>query len=196
MKIEILKPLIEDGYRNHCEEIKELVLKRVQYSGSVLLEDYIADDRGYVEGYCNRHNIDLVAVLTGSEEYKGEIGLRLIENQIMFLLGSKSKYDTEIKSLSISPIRITNGIEDAPWLALFNSPNNLAWFVKRTDKFIESLDCNHKWYDYIVQTISNIKDMWIDPQSVKPNIEDYHALMNLEVDEPVKDLVVKHSGRN
>ena len=191
MNIEILKPVIERGYSEICADIKSLVMRRIEVEGVDILAEYISSDRKYVESYCSKYNIDLVEVLTGNEKYKGSLGIRLIENKIMTLLASKSKYDAEIKGLGISPIRITNGIEDCPWLALFNSPNNLAWFVKRTDKFIEGLDCNHKWYDYIVQTIETIKDNWIDPQSVKPDLESYQILMELEVDEPVKDLVVK-----
>ena len=191
MNLEILKPVIERGYSEICADIKSLVMRRIEVEGVDILAEYISSNRKYVESYCSKYGVDLVEVLTGDEECKGKIGLRLVENEIMTLLASKSKYDAEIKSLGISPIRITNGIEDCPWLALFNSPNNLAWFVKRTDKFIEGLDCNHKWYDYIVQTIETIKDNWIDPQSVKPDLESYQVLMELEVDEPVKDLVVK-----
>jgi len=191
MNIEILKPVVERGYREICNDIQELVMRRIEASSVDILADYITSDRAYVESYCNKYGIDLVEVLTGADENKSSLSLRLIENEIMTLLASKSKYDTEIKSLGISPIRITNGIEDCPWLALFNSPNNLAWFVKRTDKFIEGLDSNHKWYDYIVQTIETIKDNWIDPQCVKPDLESYQVLMALEVDRPVKDLLVK-----
>ena len=137
-------------------------------------------------------------------EAKQSIALNIIENDIMTALGSKSRYDDEIKllyavaptgqQLGIKPIRITNGIENAGWLALFNSPNNLAWFVKRTDKVIEYLDSNNKWYDFIVQTVDNIKANWIDPQSVKPNLDDYWQLMDLAVPDEVKDLIVKQSG--
>lgn len=191
MNIKILKPVIERGYSEICADIKSLVMKRIETDSADLLAEYISSDRKYVESYCNKCNIDLVEVLTGDEESKGKIGLRLVENEIMTLLASKSKYDTEIKSLGISPIRITNGIEYCPWLTLFNSPNNLAWFVKRTDKFIEGLDCNHKWYDCILQTIETIKANWIDPQCVKPDLKSYQVLMKLEVDEPIKDLLVK-----
>ena len=191
MNIEILKLVIERGYSEICADIQELVMRRILIDSAVIMAEYISSDRRYVESYCSKYGVDLVEVLTGDDEHKGSLGLRLIENEIMTLLASKSKYDTEIKSLGISPIRITNGIEDCPWLALFNSPNNLAWFVKRTDKFIEGLDSNHKWYDYIVQTIETIKDNWIDPQCVKPDLESYQILMALEVDRPVKDLLVK-----
>ena len=191
MNIEILKPVIERGYSEICADIQELVMRRIEASSVDILAEYISSHRKYVESYCSKYGIDLVEVLTGADENKSSLSLRLIENEIMTLLASKSKYDTEIKSLGISPIRITNGIEDCPWLALFNSPNNLAWFVKRTDKFIEGLDSNHKWYDYIVQTIETIKDNWIDPQCVKPDLESYQVLMALEVDRPVKDLLVK-----
>ena len=191
MNIEVLKPVIERGYSEICADIKSLVMRRIEVKGVDILAEYISSNRKYVESYCSKYGVDLVEILTGDEEQRSVLGLRLVENEIMTLLASKSKYDAEIKSLGISPIRITNGIEDCPWLALFNSPNNLAWFVKRTDKFIEGLDCNHKWYDYIVQTIETIKDNWIDPQSVKPDLESYQILMELEVDEPVKDLVVK-----
>ncbi|MEM8720988.1 MAG: hypothetical protein AAGE84_17105 [Cyanobacteria bacterium P01_G01_bin.39] len=191
MNIEILKPVIKRGYKEICNDIQLLVMRRIEVSSVDILADYITNDRAYVERYCSKYGIDLVEVLTGDEECKVSLGLRLIENEIMSLLGDKSRYDTEIKSLGISPVRITNGIENCGWLALMNSPNNLAWFVKRTDKFIEAIDPNNEWYDYIVDTISNIKDNWIDPQNVKPDIEMYHALMALEVDEPIKDLLVK-----
>ena len=52
MNIEILKPLIEDGYKDHCDEIRELVMRRINYDGVILLEDYIANERGYVESGC------------------------------------------------------------------------------------------------------------------------------------------------
>ena len=67
----------------------------------------------------------------------------------------------------------------------------MAWFVKRTDKVIENLDSDNKWYDFIVRTVETIKANWIDPQSVKPNLDDYWQLMDLEVPDEVKDLIVK-----
>ena len=191
MNIEILKPVIERGYSEICADIKSLVMRRIEVEGVDILAEYISSNRKYVESYCSKYGIDLVEVLTGDEEQRSVLGLRLIKNEIMTLLASKSKYDAEIKSLGISPIRITNGIENCPWLSLFNSPNNLAWFVKRTDKFIETLNVNHKWYNYIVETVETIKDNWIDPQSVKPDLDMYAVLMDLEVDEEVKDLAVK-----
>jgi hypothetical protein len=193
MNIEILKPVIERGYSEICADIKELVIRRIEIKGAVILTNYVSEDRNYVEGYCTKHNIDLINVLTGNEEYKEEVGLKLIENEIMTLLASKSKYDDEIKQLKISPIRITNGIENAPWLALFDSPNNLQWFVKRSNQVIESLP-NNKWYEYICKTIETIKANWVDPQSVIPNLGDYQQLMDLKVPDEVKDLVVKPSG--
>ncbi len=189
-----IKTLIQVGYRQHCEDIKLLVDKRINCNNAEILDDYIKEQRGYVESYCIKNNIDLVSIITGSEEDKAKLGLSLIENKIMAMLGSKCQYDSELKSLNIKTERILNGIENAPWLVLFGSPNNLAWFVKRTDKVVENLDPNDEWYEYIVETISNIKDNWIDPQSLKPDLEKYWFLMNLPVDEEVKERVVFPSG--
>ncbi|MBE9047608.1 hypothetical protein IQ255_24920 [Pleurocapsales cyanobacterium LEGE 10410] len=184
--------LIEAGYKQHCDSISTLVYERLNVSADQIFSRLFKEHRGVVNAYCDKHDIDLASVLEANNiEVKQDIGLSIIENDIMTALGSKSKYDDEIKQLGIKTIRITNGIEDCPWLTLFNSPNNLAWFVKRTDKVIEYLDPNNKWYDFIVQTIETIKDNWIDPQSVKPNLDDYWQLMDLEVPEEVKDLVVK-----
>ncbi len=187
--------LIEAGYKQHCEVISALVYERLNVPADEIFSRLFREHRGVVDTYCDKKSIDLASVLEANNiEVKQNIGLSIIENDIMTTLSSKSKYDDELKQLGIKTIRITNGIENAGWLALFNSPNNLAWFVKRTDKVIECLDSNNKWYDFIVQTIETIKANWIDPQSVKPNLDDYWQLMDLEVPDEVKDLVLFHSG--
>lgn len=190
----ILK-LIESGYKQHCERITELVYERLNVPADEIFSRLFREHRGVINAYCDRYAVDLASILEANDvEVKQRVALSIIDNDIMTALGSKSKYDDEIKQLGIKPIRITNGIENAPWLALFNSPNNLAWFVKRTDKVIECLDSNNKWHDFIVQTIEGIKANWIDPQSVKPKLDNYWQLMDLEVPDEVKDLVVKSAG--
>ena len=187
--------LIKAGYKQHCDGISALVDERLNVPANEIFSRLFKEHRGVVNTYCDKYGIDLASVLEANDvEVKQSIALNIVENDIMYALGSKSKYDSEIKQLGIKTIRITNGIENCPWLALFNSPNNLAWFVKRTDKVIECLDSNNKWYDFIVQTVETIKDNWIDPQSVKPSLDDYWQLMDLEVPDEVKDLVLFHSG--
>ncbi len=187
--------LIEAGYKQHCERISALVYERLNIPADEIFSRLFREHRSVINAYCDRYTIDLPSVLEANDvEGKQRVALSIIDNDIMTMLGSKSKYDDEIKQLGIKPIRITNGIEKCSWLTLFSSPNNLAWFVKRTDKVLECLDSNNKWYDYVVQTIETIKDNWIDPQSVKPNLDDYWQLMDLEVPDEVKDLVVKLSG--
>lgn len=196
--------LIEAGYKQHCDGITKLVEERLNVPAVDIFSRLFKEHRGVVNAYCDKYNIDLASVLEANDiEVKQRVALSIIENDIMTALGSKSRYDDELKQLgsqspterrSIKTIRITNGIENCPWLALFNSPNNLAWFVKRTDKVIECLDPNNKWYDFIVQTVETIKDNWIDPQSVKPNLDDYWQLRDLAVPDEVKALVVKSSG--
>ena len=190
--------LIEAGYKQHCDGISTLVDERLNVPAVDIFSRLFKEHRGVVNAYCDKYAIDLASVLEANNvEVKQSIALNIVENDIMYALGSKSKYDGEIKQLGIKTIKITNGIEDCPWLALFNSPNNLAWFVKRTDKVIECLDRDYpdnKWYDYVVQTIETIKDNWIDPQSVKPDLDDYWQLMDLAVPDEVKDLILKSSG--
>jgi len=197
--------LIEAGYKQHCEHISTLVYERLNVPAVDIFSRLFKEHRGVVNAYCAKYGIDLASVLEANEvEVKQSIALSIVENEIMTALGTKSRYDDEIKllytvaptrqQLGIKPIRITNGIENSAWLALFSSPNNLAWFVKRTDKVLECLDSNNNWYDFIVQTIETIKANWIDPQSVKPNLDDYWQLMDLKVPDEVKDLMVKSSG--
>lgn len=187
--------LIEAGYKQHCERIRKLVYERLNIPAEEIFSKLFKEHRGVINAYCDKYTIDLASVLEANDiEVKQKVALSIIDNDIMTALGSKSKYDDEIKELGIKTIRITNGIENCPWLALFSSPNNLAWFVKRTDKVIECLDSSDKWYDFIVQSIETIKNNWIDPQSVKPNLDDYWQLMDLDVPEEVKDLVVKSAG--
>ena len=184
--------LIEAGYKQHCDSISLLVYERLNVPADEIFSRLFKEHRGVVNAYCDKYGIDLASVLEANDvEVKQSIALNIISNDIMTMLGTKSKYDDELRDLGIKTIRITNGIEECPWLALFNSPNNLAWFVKRTDKVIECLDPNNKWYDFIVQTVETIKANWIDPQSVKPNLDDYWQLMDLEVPDEVKDLIVK-----
>ena len=184
--------LIEAGYKQHCDSISTLVYERLNIPAEEIFSRLFKEHRGVINAHCDRYGIDLASVLEANDvEVKQKVALTIIEHDIMTALGSKSKYDDELKHLGIKTIRITNGIEDCPWLTLFNSPNNLQWFVKRTDKVVENLDSNNKWYDFIVQTIETIKSNWIDPQSVKPNLDDYWQLMDLKVPEEVKDLVVK-----
>ena len=184
--------LIEGGYAQHCDGISALVYERLNVPADEIFSRLFKEHRGVVNAYCDKYGIDLASVLEANDvEVKQSIALNIISNDIMTMLGTKSKYDDELRDLGIKTIRITNGIEECPWLTLFHSPNNLAWFVKRTDKVIECLDPNNKWYEFIVQTVETIKANWIDPQSVKPNLDDYWQLMDLEVPEEVKDLIVK-----
>ncbi len=142
--------LIEAGYKHHCDRISELVYERLNVPAVDIFSKLFKEHRSVVNTYCGKYDIDLASVLEANDiEVKQNIGLSIIENDIMTMLGIKSRYDDEIKQLGIKTIRITNGIEDCPWLTLFNSPNNLAWFVKRTDKVIENLDSGNKWYDFI-----------------------------------------------
>jgi hypothetical protein len=194
MDIQILMPLVERGYAEVCADLKELVMRRIEVSSEIILADYISEDRGYVDEYCASHNIDLVNVLTGNKEYKKEVGLKLIECEIFSLLDCKKKYDSEIKQLGISPIRITNGLENAPWFALFNNPDTSNKFTHRSNKFIDALDSKNKWYEPICELIQDIRNNKADPELLVPKLDDYWELMQSEVPDEVKDLMVKISG--
>lgn len=108
--------LIEAGYEQHCERISTLVYERLNVPAEEIFSQLFKEQRGVVNAYCGKYGIDLASVLEASEvEVKQGIALNIIENDIMYALGSKSKYDNEIKELGIKTIRITNGIEDCPW---------------------------------------------------------------------------------
>lgn len=194
INLEVIKPLLEDGYNKYCDRIEELIQERINFDGEAILDSYVVEQRVYVDSYCEKHKIDLVSVLTNGKVPKQQLGLSLIENEIMTMIEAKSRYDDEVKKVNISTRSFTNGVENAPWLALFGSPNNLQWFNRRTKEVISKLDPSNKWHDYIVGTIEDIRNDWVDPQSVKPNLSSYWKLMNIQVPDEAKDLVVKASG--
>ena len=185
-------------YKQHCNRIEVLVHERLNVPAVEIFSRLFKEQRGNVNAYCDKYDIDLASILEADDiEAKQKIGLSIIEDNIEALVRIKSRFEDECKQQSIhfKPIKITNGIEDCPWLTLFNSPNDLKWFARRTNMIIESLDPNNEYYDSIFKTIEKIKDKWIDPQSVIPNIDDYWHLKDLTVPERVEDLVVKHSGQ-
>ena len=189
--------LIEAGYKQHCAEIKSLVDERLNIPAEELFSRLFKEHRDVVDAYCDKKSIDLAAVLEANDvETKKAIGLYIIEDDIRAKLAKKSRYDTEFKNLGINNmhIRITNGIENSPWLALFNNPVNLQWWSKNTSKVIEKLVCSEKQYNYIVAVVESIKNNWVDPQSTRPDREAYWELMEMEVPEEVKDIVVKSAG--
>lgn len=190
-----IKHLISLGYEQECNLLQELVNRRINTDASVILNDYIQSERKYVDDYCQENFIDLVEQL-GSIDSKRSLGLKLIENKILNTFKVKSKVDAELKNLEFDFKLdcLTNGIEKCPWLALFNSPKDLRWFNRRTRQVLDNIDPNHKYYDWIATTINKIKQGWINPQDLVPDLDDYYQLADLDLPEEIKKLIVKHSG--
>ena len=190
-----IKNLISLGYEQECNLLQELVNRRINTDASTILDDYIQNERSYVDNYCQENDLDLVSELN-SINSKRSLGLKLIENQIFTILDVKSKVDAELSNIDFNSetICLTNGIEDCPWLALFNSPKNRGWFNRRTSQVLDNIDPNHKYYGWLVETINNIKQGWIDPQDLVPDLDDYYQLAELKLPEEIKELVVKQSG--
>lgn len=188
--------LIETGYKQHCDDISALVHERLNIPAEEIFSRYFKEHRGVLDSYCDKHNIDLASMLEANDvESKRTIGLALIEDDIRLKLGKKSMYDTDLKQSGINKhIRITNGIENAPWLALFNNPINLQWWSKNTSKVLENLQCSEKQYNYIVKAVEVIKAHWVDPQSTRPDREAYWELMEMEVPDEIRKLILKFSG--
>ena len=121
--------------------------------------------------------------------------LKLIENQIAKTCDEKTEIDAELRNIDFNIEQsLTNGIENCPWLALFDSPKNLIWFNRKTKKVLDNIDPNHKYYDWLVKTVDNIKQGWVNPKDLAPDLDDYYQLVDLELPEEIKELVVKHSG--
>ncbi len=100
--------LIEAGYKQHCDGISTLVDERLNVPAVDIFSRLFKEHRGVVNAYCDKYAIDLASVLQANEvEAKQSIALNIIENDIMTMLGSKSRYDGEIKPLGIKTIRIT-----------------------------------------------------------------------------------------
>lgn len=188
--------LIEIGYEAHCSCIQTLVNERLNSPAEEIFSRYFKEQRDSVNDYCKKTNIDLLAVLEANNiEVKRQVGLALIEDELRFSLGTKSKYDSEFQELGITKkVQITNGIENAPWLALFNSPVSLQWWSKNTSKVMDKLSCTDKQFNYISTVVERIKANWIDPQQTRPDREAYWQLMELKVTDEIKQLILKQPG--
>lgn len=191
------KRLMSLGYRQTCDELKALIMYRIETSPDEIFEDLFTTSRASVDDYCSRHAIDLAGVLLeGDRKAKESIALGIIEKNIKEGIREKAQYDEDIKKRNISTIRITNGIEDCPWLKLFNSPNNLQWWSKNTGRVLEQCDPSHPSYDKAVRVINHIRDNWINPQDILPNLEVYKQLMTYEVPEGCRDLLTFPYGNS
>ena len=192
-----LKYLVGIGYQKTCDELKALIMYRINTSAEEIFEDLFTASRGSVDNYCSKHSIDLASVLLeGNIEIKESIALSIIERQIKDGIREKADYDTEIKQLKISPIRITNGIELSPWLKLFNSPVSLQWWSKNTGRVLEQCNPSHPSYDKAVRVINFIRDNWVDAQNILPDLEVYHQLMAYEVPDGCRDLLTFPYGNS
>lgn len=198
MITENLKHLIEVGYKAECNKLKALVMYRIETSSLEIFNDLFENNRSSIEEYCSKNNIDLGSILLRDEKsIKSLIALNIVEASIKTQMYLKRDFDDEIKQLNISPIRITNGAENAPWLKVFKSPNNLQWFSKNSSKVIEALEQEHEnqpAFEVIVKTVAQIKDNWCDPQSLVPDLELYRDIMDWEVGPICNELLVKASG--
>lgn len=193
--------LIEDlqkGYDASCKELQDLIIYRLNTRGAEIFKDLFDTQRHLVDEYCAENDLDLALVAMQKDKTtQVNIGLEIIEAQIHQKLKEKIakdkliKEDTIIKELGLKCYVISNGIENAPWLKLFNSPLSLQWWTKNTSEIINNCDKEHIGYEKLVRVVNAIRDNWIKPQDVLPDIEAYNELMNFQVPEEVKDLVVK-----
>ena len=115
----------------------------------------------------------------------------ITEIELKTLLKQKGIYDAELKELGIRTTRITNGIEKCSWFSMFNSPVSLQWWTKNTEKVLNACDPNHKYYQWVEDTVERIKDGWdsINPQQALPDIKLYWQLYNFEVPDGVKEFL-------
>lgn len=193
--------LIEDlqkGYDASCKELQDLIIYRLNTRGAEIFKDLFDTQRHLVDEYCAENDLDLALVAMQKDKTtQVNIGLEIIEAQIHQKLKEKIakdkifKEDTLIKELGLKCYVISNGIENAPWLKLFNSPLSLQWWTKNTDLVLKESNVNHPGYEKLVRVVNAIKVNWIKPQDVLPDIEAYNELMSFQVPEEVKDLVVK-----
>jgi hypothetical protein len=173
-----------------------LILYRLNTKGVEIFEDLLETSREVVEDYCKSNSIDLLKVCNSKDTIAKEmIGLKIIEINILEGITIKAKKDVEIKQLGLTPYVITNKVEEAPWLKLFNSPLAPQWWTKNTNFIINDEHCKeHPGYEKLVRVSKAIHDQWIRPQEVLPNIEAYNELMSLSVPQEVQDLINFHSG--
>ncbi|MEL6440579.1 MAG: hypothetical protein AAFQ80_15135 [Cyanobacteria bacterium J06621_8] len=190
---EIQRELLIKGYEAHCDEIRKYIHTRLHTDMLELYNYMLAHQRKDIKWYCASKDIDKLDV---DEDMKRYIALELTEINLKKLLTRKGVYDSELKSLGIEPIKITNGIEQSPWLKMFNSPVILQWWTKNTNQVLSECDHDHKLYDWVVEKIELIKSVWgeIDPYEPLPDITRYWQVYNFEVPQNVRDFLVKPAG--
>lgn len=198
MITENLKHLIEIGYKAECDKLKSLVMYRIETNSLEIFNDLFETERTSIKEYCHKNNIDLDNVLLKDDKsIKSLVALNIIEASIKAQMYLKRDFDDEIKQLNISTIRITNGIENSPWLKIFNSPNNLQWFTKNSSKVIETLEkeySDNPAFQVIVNAVAQIKEEWCDPQSLVPDLHLYQDIMDWQIGPSCNELLVKASG--
>lgn len=189
-----LKSLIREGYNLHCNKVKSLMDDYIHSDGLELLESYLTEDRRYVESHCKDRDVDLISVLMGPEDEKSSLGKSLVKAKMLDELKLKSAYDAEVEAVGIKTVQFTNGIEQAPWLALFGSPLDLKWFTRNSNNIIKEIDHDEPYRDALVNAVEAIRSNWVDPQKVAPDLKKYHDLMSRNVPGQISELVAKHSG--
>jgi len=193
MKNQVLINMLMDAYSSHCDELQKVIECRLITNGVDLFNGYLDEERERVSRHCESKGLDLLEIIrTADTETQSDISYRLIKKDIYDLIHRKEAEDIILKEYNLTPRKITNGIETkSDWLKVFGSPRNLQWFTKNTDKVLEACDLEDRWYQWTYDQIEAIKANWIKPSDILADVEDYKALVNKELPEGARDLLVK-----
>ena len=198
----ILNEMIVRGYQSLRSEIHDLVTVRLEANLVDLYDNYYREYPKDVLKASNELGIDFLDSNTNIVEAKEEVALFLIEEDIKTKLTQKKGYDEVLKeqdiNLKTADKRILNGIQESEWFKLFDAPLGHNWFSQNANKLLDSCDEANENYPKLEKMIENIKSNWnnIDPQEPLPSIKHYKNLINKQVPDGIKDLIVKPTGNS
>lgn len=198
----ILNEMIVKGYQSLRSEIHDLVKVRLEANLVDLYDNYYREYPKDVLKASNELGIDFLDSNTNIVEAKEEVALFLIEEDIKTKLTQKKGYDEVLKeqdiNLKTADKRILNGIQESEWFKLFDAPLGHNWFSQNANKLLDSCDKANENYPKLEKMIENIKSNWnnIDPQEPLPSIKHYKNLINKQVPDGIKDLIVKPTGNS
>lgn len=184
-------------YDSACENLQHLIVFRLNKTESEIWKELFNNKRKLLNDYCKHKNLDFAEVCN-SEDLKYEVAMEVLKKHIKDLMAVKSRLDVQLKKAGLKLSPITNGLEKAPWLVLFNSPLSQAWWSKNTKKVRDAIteeDQQLPEYLHLTTTVDLIRDNWINPGEIVPDIKTYKKLLNKEVHPAITALVLKVAGK-
>lgn len=190
-----IKAVAIKGYNCLCEEIEELVNKRLAINPLDYFKELIESKEEEVYAFMEIKGIKPLHI---TDEDKITIAEDFLTKNIKQQLAYKGRIEIHLDIKDTSQcVEITNGIEYCPYFTLFDSPTNINEFEIKAQQFLELCDpSDEESWQILNLTINNIRKYWeqIEPHNLNPDRRLYHSFIDKPVKPILDEWVKKHSG--